>query len=216
MLNVCSSWTLTICLKQPNMMSFQWPAGLCKAKDKNLNECNIPKTDIWTIHGLWPKLKSNPPREQFDISRVSHITDKLDQFWPDVLNRGTNINFWKHEWTKHGRHLNFVQDNHVSEYFEKALLIYDNVSLILNNISNLFGLNPNEVYSKRYIGKKLSEAFKVKIVLHCMECIDDCNKNFQYLVEVRICYDDDFKHPINCYFSSNCDKNVIIYPRDMK
>ncbi|XP_049823577.1 ribonuclease T2-like [Aethina tumida] len=211
---VLSLWISTICSQEQNVMSIQWPVGLCKAKEKDLNQCNIPKTDIWTIHGLWPKHNSNPSREQFDISSVSHITDQLDQFWPDVLNKRTNKNFWKYEWTKHGRHLNFVQDNHVSEYFEKALLIYDNVSLILNNISDLFGFEPsNKLYSKKYIEKKLSEAFSAKIVLHCMECTDDCNKNLQCLVEVRICYDEDIKNPINCYSSSNCDKSVTIYPR---
>lgn len=176
-------------------------------------QCNIPSTDIWTIHGLWPKNNSNPTQEKFNVSNISHLIGQLNDSWPDVLYKRNEM-FWEHEWTKHGTHLNFVSNNHLSEYFEKALAIYHNANL--NNINYSLGLKPSFTsYSKEHIEQKLSKAFNVKIVLYCMKCINKYDMNC--LVEIRICYDDDIKHPNNCTISSNCYKNVIIYPRrDMK
>lgn len=204
MLNVFSTWVLTISSQKQNVLSVQWPAGLCKAQNKLPDECNIPTSDIWTIHGLWPKYRRHPSQQQFTYASISHLEHQLNRFWPNVLDKDNNQNFWKYQWMKHGIYLKFNYNKHVTEYFIRTLKVYKNVRKILD-----VKLKPSYSYLKTDIQQTLDSAFKAKVVLHCRKCIDDFYMDC--LVEIRICYDDHIQHRIDCTTLSKCNEHVLIY-----
>ncbi|KAM6593973.1 hypothetical protein CsatA_001676 [Cannabis sativa] len=96
----------------------QWP-GFGSKKDKKL----VPNS--FTIHGLWPQRKKGripdcPTTPRFQPNLISKDTRKeLDRQWVALNPKLTNVEFWKHEWEKHGTCSN-DQLNQV-QYFDTAL-----------------------------------------------------------------------------------------------
>lgn len=63
------------------------------------------KTHQFTIHGLWPNYRSQGypsycGNQPLHISKLTGIQDDLMERWPS--HNGSNVDFWKHEWIKHG------------------------------------------------------------------------------------------------------------------
>ena len=65
----------------------------------------IKEDDTWSIHGLWPQYAVNKYPQfcrevTFDINKLKPITQDLEEHWYSA--RGTDEEFWKHEYEKHG------------------------------------------------------------------------------------------------------------------
>ena len=101
----------------------------------------------YSIHGLWPQYTNGSypqycRKVSFDKDKIENLVPKLDKFW--ASNEGSNDDFWKHEWQKHGSCM-FIQMTE-EEYFSKTLNLYQDAinKNIINN--NCFG--ENECYLK--------------------------------------------------------------------
>lgn len=85
------------------------------------------KSPPWSIHGLWPQYdKNNYPvyckKVSFSMNNIKHLLPQLEECW--YSNKGTDENFWKHEWEKHGSCA--FTDINETEYFSNTIrLFYD-------------------------------------------------------------------------------------------
>lgn len=102
-----------------DLLVMQWPPAF----NKNLN--------YLTLHGLWPSRaqSDNYPcdctNEQFDLSKVSDLEDRLNQYWPSLFGKDSQ-SFWAHEWTKHGTCSHDIpQLDGEYNYFKTALDLRD-------------------------------------------------------------------------------------------
>ena len=82
-------------------------------------------TNQYSIHGLWPQtdLNNYPTycnKVNFSIQKLSPIITDLQKYWYSDL--GTNDDFWKHEYTKHGSCM--FNPMTEFEYFDKTLELY--------------------------------------------------------------------------------------------
>ena len=85
-------------------------------------DSKLPK---FTIHGLWPQYDLNNYPEyckkvNFSIKKIEEIQGELNLYW--CSDRGSNENFWGHEYLKHGSCM-FMEMTEL-EYFQKALNLY--------------------------------------------------------------------------------------------
>lgn len=92
-------------------------------------------TNNHTIHGLWPQFTDHKWPEYcthsiFNKSVIQHLIPTLNIIWPsiqthedDMHNIYDNINFWKHEWLRHGT----CNYNHLDEYhyFKQVIDLYN-------------------------------------------------------------------------------------------
>lgn len=99
--------------------------------------------DNYTIHGLWPQYSLNSYPSycrvvKFELKKITPIIDKLNEYW--YSNTGKNVDFWKHEYEKHGS----CMFNHMDEfnYFNKSIELYE-YALNNNIIKNQSEKNPN-------------------------------------------------------------------------
>ena len=87
----------------------------------------------YSIHGLWPQysLNSYPSyckTVNFSIEKLSPIMDTLNNYW--YSSTGLNVDFWKHEYEKHGSCM-FIPMTELN-YFKKTIELYE--YSIVNNI----------------------------------------------------------------------------------
>ncbi|KAK9675914.1 hypothetical protein RND81_11G041100 [Saponaria officinalis] len=176
----------------------QWPGSYCDAK----KTCCYPTTGKpaadFGIHGLWPNYNdgsypsncdSNTP---FDQTQISSLLGKMQREWPTLACPSNDgINFWTHEWDKHGTCSESLLDQH--SYFQKALDLKDQTNL-LQALSSA-GINPNgESYS---IGS-IKDAIKEGVgYTPFVECNVDSSGNSQ-LYQVYLCVDNSGSNLIEC------------------
>ncbi len=81
-----------------------------------------------SIHGLWPNYANGSypsfcKNVEFDFDKLSPIIKELRDYWDLPGDIGKDeLNFWKHEWHKHGSCM-FIELTEL-EYFKKALELY--------------------------------------------------------------------------------------------
>ncbi len=88
----------------------------------------LEEDNSWSIHGLWPQYSINRYPKfcrdiDFNVKKIEPIKADLEKYW--YSNKGTDDNFWKHEYLKHGT-CNFNDLNEL-EYFKTTLDLYLNV-----------------------------------------------------------------------------------------
>lgn len=109
----------------------------------------------WTIHGVWPSLKSGPHgpfncdnKYPFNPSSLDPIMDKLNAQWTDVHKNARKDDFWRHEWTKHGTcAMQLESMSNELKYFSKGT-IQNFVILTKTVVSNLEYSYPREIREK--------------------------------------------------------------------
>ena len=79
----------------------------------------------YSIHGLWPQnSKTDFPsyckRVTFSVNKLVPILPDLNKYW--YSNEEKNVDFWKHEYSKHGSCVFTKMSEY--EYFKKALDLY--------------------------------------------------------------------------------------------
>ncbi|XP_051168055.1 ribonuclease T2-like [Leptopilina boulardi] len=105
----------------------QFPKTTCINSRVPPARCNIPRNDLWTIHGIWPtKSGTNGPNScrrdlPFKPAELRTIRRQLEAKWIDVI-RTNPETFWRHEWERHGTcSVDLVDLNTQLKYFSKAL-----------------------------------------------------------------------------------------------
>ena len=92
---------------------------LCLLKNEVYDE------NEYSIHGLWPQnSKTDFPsyckKVTFSVDKLVPILPDLNKYW--YSNEEKNVDFWKHEYSKHGSCV-FTKMNEY-QYFKKALDLY--------------------------------------------------------------------------------------------
>ncbi|XP_051168047.1 ribonuclease Oy-like [Leptopilina boulardi] len=199
------------------VFSQQWLKSTCIKLQIPTNKCNVPQQDYWTIHGVWPNRhgKIQPsncrPDLEFNLHELDNIRDKLEIKWRSALDK-MGYDFWKHEWDKHGTcSIRLNSMNTIEKYFYMGLKlnkIYD-IQYILER--------SNIIPGRRYPISKILNALDEKLgVLPQVTCIRGGKDKDQFLEEVRICMDKEFKL-ISCKehlkTETNCNRvQFVEYP----
>lgn len=140
----------------------------------------MPKSAVWSIHGLWPAQyhKMGPTScdnsLRFDPQALQNIRKDLLIKWIDVHGQRPE-SFWEHEYTKHGT-CAAVLDSMNSEvkYFQKGLDLFDKypmksildqanikpgrkypVQQILDGVRNVLGVNSQVTCDKHPVRIKI-------------------------------------------------------------
>merc|ERR1719473_1707069 len=75
---------------------------LAHAMEWTLGMQLCPDADEWTLHGLWPSAE-DCSGASFDEDAISSIESNLKAKWSSCYGKGGgDIDFWQHEWEKHG------------------------------------------------------------------------------------------------------------------
>ena len=183
-----------------------WAPQSCRDLHNNCQFSHVPP--IWTIHGLWPtnehstRHPSYCTREEFDIRLLKDIKSLMSKYWFTYIKGGSDIEFWQHEWEKHGTCAvsgdNTVFPNQLS-YFTTVLNLYSlyNVSAILQ----LAGIYPGNAYRL----DKFQEAFRGVILEDAVGL--RCTGHF--VSGIEMCFDRELI-PIRCQVS-NCPDTELLY-----
>ena len=151
----------------------------CYEKGEKPVGCHHPK-QIWdrlTIHGLWPNnndgsYPQNCSNEKFDLSNLQPIREELEQKWPNIQapssNTARHVDFWEHEWGKHGTCSGLSQ----LDYFSHALKELIPTPSIVTDAEEQHAVVKKDDLLAAYGGAQL-------VVLVCEK---------GYLSEVRVCH----------------------------
>ncbi|RWS24257.1 ribonuclease DdI-like protein [Leptotrombidium deliense] len=176
-----------------------WGPGYCVSN----NHCKR-FGEKWTIHGTWPDRKNKAAVPQFccaagfNRSAIETIYDEL--------------NFWRHEWRKHGSCAAFTKDlSGPVNYFNKTLHLFK--GLQLNEV--FVNTTPIAKHSNatEYDLQSLMTAFQTRIGAQArFKCRNvEQQSKIPILSEVSICYESETLKAIDCPKRSNCKGTTILH-----
>lgn len=199
-----------------------WPKASCiKFNHSRGRSCTLnPKINQWTIHGIWPNnaAKDGPfycqPSWKFDEKAILDIEASLDLHWPNIIDKTPHLNFWKHEWEKHGTcaaSLDTLNSEH--KYFQHGIQF--NTKWNLLNILGAADIKPsmNQTYKADDIKTTIEKTTNSRVNVGCIYISDF---DYQLLVQVEICLDKQF-NTIDCddmrdKLMFNPSKGTYIFP----
>jgi ribonuclease I len=166
----------------------------------------IKVKNSFTIHGLWPNYKSGPgincnPGEIIQLNlrdfNDRSLEEQMELYW--FSGRQKNYYFWRHEYNKHGHcYTQRYGLEGVEPFFQKTLSLFkdhDLDQLIVQTFGDKF--LTNVMHIELYYNDMLEMLRDARRDLHFyITCKVKDDK--QYLYEVRIAYDLEFKsfsHP---------------------
>lgn len=176
----------------------QWPGSYCDTEQS----CCYPTTGKppadFGIHGLWPNYNDGSypsncdPNSPFDPSQVSDLLSRLQSEWPTLsCPSNDGLNFWSHEWQKHGTCSESVLDQ--NSYFQTALDLKNQVNLLQALTSA--GIEPNgDSYSLASIKDAIKEGVGYTPFV---ECNVDTSGHGQ-LYQIYLCVDNTGSNLIEC------------------
>ena len=134
------------------VFAVQWPNGYCKVYgcEEYLDDM---EANIMNIHGLWPSLKNgknlDPCTSGVEIvDNNSQIFIDMRKYWPSF--KGSNVEFWNHEYNKHGYCM--VEEFNWDDYEDYFRFV---ITLFLKDYKYLiqkafYDISNGEVYSVTY------------------------------------------------------------------
>ncbi|KAI4328446.1 hypothetical protein L6164_020801 [Bauhinia variegata] len=176
----------------------QWPGSYCDTKQS----CCYPTTGKpavdFGIHGLWPNYNSGSypsncdSSNPFKQSEISDLITNLQRNWPTLAcPSGNGIQFWTHEWEKHGTCSESELRQH--DYFAAALNLKQKANLLQALTSA--GINPDgSSYSLSSIKGAIQDSIGFTPYI---ECNVDASGNSQ-LYQVYLCVDTSGSDFIDC------------------
>lgn len=182
-----------------------WPGSWIERTDSDLGNFT---NDYFTVHGIWPQ-DDDGSWPQYCNS--SHLFDpySVKPLWPSLVKYWTNfknpLEFWEHEWNKHGR---CAMTDHI---LENEYQFFD-YGLTLRNTTDLF-----QVFTQHYVSPSNIKKYNTQYILTFLKLVfgNDisviCNPD-SVLNEIRICYDKNFDQ-IDCPYNmmqENCKSPYII------
>ncbi|XP_019165812.1 PREDICTED: ribonuclease 1-like [Ipomoea nil] len=196
-----AQWVSVLCIAQDFDFFYfvqQWPGSYCDTK----KSCCYPKTgkpdSDFGVHGLWPNYKDGSyplncdPNNPFDESKVSDLISRMQEDWPTLAcPSGDGIEFWTHEWEKHGTCSESVLEQHA--YFQTTLDLKKKTNL-LQALQDA-GITPD---GNSYSLSDIKDAIKSAInYTPWIECNNDADGNSQ-LYQVYLCVDSSASGLIEC------------------
>uniref|UniRef100_A0A1D1Z8R6 Extracellular ribonuclease LE n=1 Tax=Anthurium amnicola TaxID=1678845 RepID=A0A1D1Z8R6_9ARAE len=192
----------------------QWPGSYCDTKQS----CCYPTTGKpaadFGIHGLWPNYNDGSypsncdPDSPFDASKIQDLIGRMQSDWPTLAcPSGSGLQFWEHEWEKHGTCAESVLDQH--QYFQTALDLKKQVG-ILSALTNA-GIEPDGgYYSLASISQAITAAIGHRPGIECN--VDEARNNQLY--QIYICVDNSASKLIDCpkMPRSRCSSTRIEFP----
>ncbi|KAL4621573.1 hypothetical protein ACB092_06G239000 [Castanea dentata] len=140
-----------LCVSQSQDFDFfyfvqQWPGSYCDTKQS----CCYPNTGKpsadFGIRGLWPNYKDGSypsncdPNNSFNQAKISNLINDMQKNWPSLAcPSSNNIQFWRHEWEKHGTCSESALNQH--GYFDTALNLKGKTNLL--KALKSAGINPD-------------------------------------------------------------------------
>ncbi|XP_050384994.1 ribonuclease MC-like [Argentina anserina] len=196
----------------------QYPPGLCYSLPKG--QCISPLPTKFTIHGIWPSNNSGIfvtcpkalAKHPFVAAQITTpLKVNLSKSWPSVLKSKTNLQFWQHEYEKHGACAVESGTPPLTQksYFERGDQLWNLYDIY--GVLNKSGIKPNA--TSPYNMTQLLTPIKTKIGSNpVIKCKKSTNK--YVLQEVIICMDHQAKKILTCPSSikTNCqDPSGKIY-----
>lgn len=134
--------------------------------------CRLPKSNNWTIHGLWPDAEKGDlsfcHHEKLDSSRLDpELKQEISEKWPTFKLKFSSEKFWRYEFNKHGTcAFKNPAIKTQSDYFSKALELLDryNVGSVLQRANILPG---DRQYELGDIEQALRNHFRTDIKIIC-------------------------------------------------
>ncbi|OEL17085.1 Ribonuclease 1 [Dichanthelium oligosanthes] len=171
----------------------QWPGAYCGTKQG----CCFPDTgkpaEDFGIHGLWPQYTvcrrdaSDAAAADFDIVSATRKRD-----WPSLSCKNTAMDFWSHEWEKHGTCSGFDQHG----YFQQSLArkARHNLTAILP----CAGIVPSDgaTYHLSSVRDAIREATGFEVTVECNRGAS--GRRVGQLYQVYLCVARDWSVLINC------------------
>ncbi|XP_073985532.1 ribonuclease Oy-like isoform X2 [Rhodnius prolixus] len=173
------SWPPTDCLS--------WKQKSTKHKCRNLRDTGDER---WTVHGIWPsKWGTHGPAfcnssDQFNINPLNDLMASMNRQWPPIEKSGSGIQFWRHEWEKHGtcaEQLPELGSEH--KYFKQGLDW--NTMYNLEQWLSSGGITAGKDYELTEIWEAVTHTTGVDPHIFCFK---DHKKNKNYLQEIRLCF----------------------------
>ncbi|CAN6688568.1 unnamed protein product [Malus baccata var. baccata] len=127
----------------------------------------------------------------------------LSNSWPNFNIRRTNMDFWAHEYNKHGR----CSDNKFSQtqYFHEAYRLW-----LTYNAQYLFSQTTGIVPGYQYHYIDLESAVQRTIGGKTPLLMCKYDRRIAYLLEVVICFDYNAANPVDCVRTTNCGALVKV------
>lgn len=176
----------------------QWPGSYCDTQKSCCYPTSGKPAADFGIHGLWPNNNDGSypsncdPNSPFNPREISDLTTSMRRNWPTLAcPSGSGVDFWSHEWEKHGTCSESVLDQH--GYFQKALSLKQQVNLLTALTSA--GIRPN---GQSYSLSSITDAIKESTgYTPWIECNSDTSGNRQ-LYQVYLCVDSSASNLIEC------------------
>ncbi|KAM1003572.1 hypothetical protein ACFX15_003629 [Malus domestica] len=160
----------------------------------------------FTTHGLWLSNFTDPSAPilcagtLFDRNQMNadhNLQLLLSNSWPNFNIRRTNMDFWAHEYNKHGR----CSDNKFSQtqYFHEAYRLW-----LTYNAQYLFSQTTGIVPGYQYHYIDLESAVQRTIGGKTPLLMCKYDRRIAYLLEVVICFDYNAANPVDCVRTTNC------------
>jgi len=163
----------------------RWPGTITQSR--------LPKNvTSFVLHGMWPERNdaswpSNCPGSAFDASKLNQIYGEMLEYWPNLQPSSSILDFWKHEWVKHGTcgadgTTTFIRDQ--LSFFKFALKIHSQMPY--RDQLAYYGITASttQTYTLAQVNSALAQAFNFTVIPSCQ------NNNGQYdLMRLYSCID---------------------------
>ena len=155
-------------------------------------------SEDFTIHGLWPnRADGSWPQycnesARFAPKAVDSIRAQLKAAWPS-FGDGGDVNFWRHEWLRHGTCAGGSMSVNETAYFATALALNDRLPL-LPALEDA-GIRPSNTVARPHsvVVAALKKGLGVTPAVHC-----GSGKGRSKVTEVWVCIDKDGETAIDC------------------
>ncbi|KAI0229720.1 Ribonuclease 1 [Lamellibrachia satsuma] len=170
------------------------PPTVCLQADiTHKHQCRIPgNVTTWSIHGLWPsRHKGESPSfcnrsAKFDPSAIRPIENLLLKFWPNLYTDEPLLQFWEHEWNKHGTCAMVIPSlSSEYKYFNTGIKINNNLD-VLGSLQKQ-GVVPKDdsTYPYTTFVMALKKAFGHTTL---MGCYYDVETKTQHIISLEVCF----------------------------
>jgi len=191
----------------------QWPAALCKKiNETHHGKCAyIPKNvDTWVVHGLWPSKAHtahygpfNCEDLPFDAAKLYPIRERLNAFWPNLMQDKADSSFWVHEWDKHGTCACQKHACTELEYFTQGLELRD--ALNFDKKLAAKGITPSA--SQTYALDRITSALGPG-KYQCYKT--EKSADFQVIAQIETCHDLGYDQVDCADYADERDNNTLL------
>lgn len=169
-----------------------WPVTDCAEwiERKSGNKCNLPSSNDWTVHGIWPtRYGEKSPQycdnsKKFDFSKLKPILGKLEAHWTNVHANTPEDDFWRHEWEKHGTcAMQLPPMDDELKYFEEGVTL--NGRFPLQKYLADAGVTPGYIYDFEDISGAVEKGLNGS--KPAVQCVYDKMLKASVLSQISIC-----------------------------